>query len=228
MSSAARRLLESPVLSALRTLAWLACVFYSTIPSFWLVIHPRVDYWRSRKRSPYRVLVPIWLAMWIVVALLTSPWSGVALYVTLWPWFPAALLFTAGFRLYFLSGLHFSTHQLMGIPELQSNHRDQHLVTTGIRAHVRHPVYLAHLCEMLAWSLGSGLAVCYTLTGFAILTGAIMIRREDQELEKRFGGEYKAYRSRVPAVVPRLGGEESGAMKSDANGGDGRRSRKHH
>ena len=29
-------------------------------------------------------------------------------------------------------------------------YRDQRLVTSGIRARVRHPVYLAHLCEMLA------------------------------------------------------------------------------
>jgi protein-S-isoprenylcysteine O-methyltransferase Ste14 len=204
MPSAARRLLESAVLSSLRTLAWLACVVYSTIPSFWLMIHPHVGYWRSRTNSPYRTLVPAWLAMWIVLALLTSPWRRIALYNTPWTWLPAAVFFAAGFRLYFLSGLHFSQRQLMGIPELQLNHRDQRLVTTGIRAHVRHPVYLAHLCEMLASSIGSGLAVCYVLTVLAIATGAIMIRLEDAELEKRFGSEYTAYRKCVPAVIPRL------------------------
>jgi len=168
------------------------------------MIHPHVDYWRSRTSSPYRILVPIWIAMWIVLALLTSPWRRAALYNTSWTWFPAALLFAAGFCLYFLSGLHFSQRQLMGIPELQPNQRDQRLVTTGIRAHVRHPVYLAHLCEMLAWSIGSGLADCYVLTALAIATGAIMVRMEDAELEKRFGAEYVAYRKRVPALLPRF------------------------
>ncbi len=33
----------------LRTIAWIACVIYSTIPAFWLLIHPRADYWRSRR-----------------------------------------------------------------------------------------------------------------------------------------------------------------------------------
>jgi protein-S-isoprenylcysteine O-methyltransferase Ste14 len=69
---------------------------------------------------------------------------------------------------------------------------------------VRHPVYLGHLCEMLAWSLGTGLAVCWALTAFAIVTGAVMIRMEDKELEKRFGEQYGRYRSTVPAVVPRI------------------------
>ena len=67
-------------------------------------------------------------------------------------------------------------------------------------------MYLGHLCEMLGWSAGTGLAVCWLLTGFAVITGALMIRMEDAELEKRFGEEYAAYRKRVPAVLPRLGG----------------------
>jgi len=192
------------VLFALRTIAWLACVIYSTIPSFWLMIHPRVDYWRSRTRSPYLTLVPVWIVMGIVLALLTSPWRMAALYDTPWAWLPALLFYAAGFRLYLLSGLHFSQRQLMGIPEILPNHRDQRLVTAGIRARIRHPVYAAHLCELLAWSAGSGLVVCYGLMIFAIITGAIMIRLEDAELEKRFGADYTAYREHVPAVLPRL------------------------
>jgi protein-S-isoprenylcysteine O-methyltransferase Ste14 len=57
---------------------------------------------------------------------------------------------------------------------------------------------------MLAWSIGTGLLVCWLLTVFAIATGAVMIRMEDAELEKRFGEEYLLYRRTVPAVIPRL------------------------
>ena len=117
---------------------------------------------------------------------------------------PAAFLFTFGIFIYSLAGAHFSLSQLGGLPELRPNRGDGRLVTTGIRSRVRHPVYLAHLCEMLAWSVGTGLAVCWILTGFAILTGAVMIRMEDAELAKRFGREYRQYRSSVPSVFPRL------------------------
>ena len=58
----------------LRTIGWVACVIYATIPSFWLLIHPRVNYWRSRPRSPYRILLPAWIAMWLVVAVVTAYW----------------------------------------------------------------------------------------------------------------------------------------------------------
>jgi len=188
----------------LEFVGWLACVVYSTIPSFWFLIHPRAEYWRARRRSPYLVLLPIWVVMWIVCALITVRWRQVSLYQTGWWWIPAIVLFSIGIWLYLRSGETFSARQLGGMPEIVAGHGEQRLVTTGIHAHVRHPVYLAHVCEMLAWSVGTGLAVCYGLTAFALITGTVMIRMEDAELEKRFHEEYRRYRAAVPAVVPRL------------------------
>jgi protein-S-isoprenylcysteine O-methyltransferase Ste14 len=193
----------------LRTAGWLACVVYSTIPLFWLMIHPRAQRWRERARSPYQVLVPAWITMWVGVGALTGPWRQVAFYSTAWSWIPAGLLFGAGLWIYAQAGMHFSWAQLGGLPEIrqadkQLDHGGQWLVTTGIRARVRHPVYLGHLCEMLAWSVGTGLVVCLLLTGFAVVTGAVMIRMEDAELEKRFGDDYRVYQSSVPAILPRF------------------------
>jgi protein-S-isoprenylcysteine O-methyltransferase Ste14 len=188
----------------LRTLGWLACVVYSTIPLFWLMVHPRAHRWRAREGSPFRVLVPAWIVMWVGMGALTGPWRGVAFYSTLWTCMPAGLLFAAGVFIYLRSGTHFSWAQLGGLPEVRGGNREQRLVTTGIRSRVRHPVYLGHLCEMLAWGVGTGLAVCWLLTAFAVLTGAVMIRMEDAELEKRFGDKYTTYRHHVPAVLPRF------------------------
>jgi protein-S-isoprenylcysteine O-methyltransferase Ste14 len=187
----------------LRNLAWIACVIYSTIPAFWLIIHPRAEYWRSRRNSPYKILLPIWIGMWAVTAVITAPWRGVLIYENRWTWIPAVVLFCAGVILYKLSHNQFSLEQLGGLPEIVRGHGHQRLITTGIRAHVRHPIYLGHLCEMLAWSVGTGLAVCWALTAWAVVTGAIMIKMEDEELKKRFGEAYRQYQSAVPAIVPR-------------------------
>src|SRR5436309_4876748 len=188
----------------LRTLGWLGCVVYSTIPSFWLMVHPRAHRWRTRVRSPFRVLVPAWITMWIGVGCLTGPWRHMSLYATPWSWVPAVALFLLGFFIYSRARAHFSWAQLGGLPEVLPNRREHRLVTTGIRSRVRHPVYLGHLCEMVAWSIGSGLVVCWSLTAFAIITGAVMIRMEEAELEKRFGTEYRRYQRSVPAVLPRM------------------------
>ncbi len=188
----------------LLTLGWLACVVCSTIPLFWLMVHPRADRWREREGSPFRVLVPAWIVMWVGVGALTEQWRHAVFYSAPSMWVPAALFFAVGIAIYRRSGAHFSLAQLGGLPEVRVENQHQRLVTTGIRSRVRHPVYLGHLCEMLAWSVGTGLIVCWVLTGFAIVTGAVMIRMEDAELERRFGVEFVAYRQRVRAVLPKL------------------------
>ncbi|GAC1437328.1 MAG: hypothetical protein NVS1B11_27220 [Terriglobales bacterium] len=144
--------------------------------------------------------------MWIVVAAITFQWRHVAAYNAPWTWLPAIVFFSIGLLLYRASAEEFSVKQLGGLPEVLSGHDEQRLVTSGIRARVRHPIYLAHLCEMLGWGIGSGLLVCYGLAAFAVCSGAIMIFMEDQELEQRFGEAYRDYRKRVPAIVPRFSG----------------------
>ena len=172
------------------------------------MIHPFAERWRaprlSHRRSPYIVLLPAWVAMWLVVALVTRPWRDVLLYRADWTWGVAIVLFVCGLYVYSQSGQNFSAKQLGGLPEVHGGNRDQQLVTDGIRSRVRHPVYLAHVCEMLAWSVGTGLAVCWGMPSVAVVTGAVMIRMEDAELEKRFGDSYRAFRRSVPAVLPRV------------------------
>ena len=142
--------------------------------------------------------------MFVVVLLGTAPFRSITLYHSNWAWLPAACLFAVGIWLYKAGGARFSLKQLQGMPELSTAHSEQPLIITGIRARIRHPIYLAHFCEMLAWSLGTGLVVCFTLTTLSIITGAIMIRAEDAELELRFGEPYRSYRESVPAIFPRL------------------------
>jgi protein-S-isoprenylcysteine O-methyltransferase Ste14 len=190
------------VLPILRTLGWLICSVYSTIPGYWLLIHPRADYWRTQ-RSPYRALLPMWAVMFLVVLLATASFRRVFLYQSNWAWIPAVCLLATGIWLYKTGGARFSLQQLQGMPELSATHAEP-LVITGVRARIRHPIYLAHLCEMLAWSIGTGLVASFALVVVTIITGAVMIRAEDQELEWRFGEPYRLYRESVPAIFPRM------------------------
>lgn len=191
----------------LRTFGWFACCFYASIPSFWLLIHPRVNAWRARilqRRPVYKVLVPLWVLMWFALFALTFPIGRVLLYREPWTWIPAILLFAAGIFLYLKGGHGFSPLQISGHHEVEPERHAQKLVVTGIRRHVRHPIYLGHLCEMFAWSIGTGLLSCWVLTAFAIITGIVMVRAEERELVFRFGESYRDYQQRVPAIVPKF------------------------
>jgi len=187
----------------LLTLAWFAGTIYATIPLFWLIVHPFAELLRARRALRY-LIVPSWFVMMALVYFLTWPWREVVLYRAPVSWLAAGLLFVAAVLVYHGSRLGLSRIHLMTRGRIEPS-RERRLVTTGIRQRIRHPIYLAHVLMLLAWTVGSGEVVLYCLTLFALLTGWPMIRQEEADLDRRFGEEYRAYKRAVPAAfVPRV------------------------
>ena len=185
-------------------LALAACSVYCTIPLFWLVVHPFIAGWRRYGRGAYAWILPSWAAFIIAMFFVAWPFRSARFYANWLAWVPAAFWFVIGFSIYAAAFRSFHHTQVSGLAELEPRRHRQELVTSGIRARVRHPIYLGHLCEIFGWCLGTGLVVLWLLAGFALLTGAVMVRIEDRELEARFGEAFRVYRRSVPAVVPRL------------------------
>ncbi len=177
---------------------------YCTIPLFWLMTHPFVERWRTLGRRAFLFILPAWALVIGLVFLIMWPFRFAHFYVSWFSWAPAATFFFLGFAIYRAAFHSFHHTQVSGLAELEPGKHRQQLVTTGIRARVRHPIYLGHLCEILAWCIGTGLIGLYVLAVFAVLTGAVMIRVEDRELEARFGQAYRKYCASVPAVIPRF------------------------
>lgn len=194
------------VRSAIDILGLFACSVYCTIPLFWFVVHPFIKRWRTYGRRAYVWILPLWACFIAAAFLACWPFRVAHFYVSWWPWIPASLFFVLGFSTYRAAFRSFNRVQVSGLAELEPDRHRQQLVTTGIRARVRHPIYLAHLCEILGWCVGTGLVPLYGLAAFAVATGAVMLRIEDGELEQRFGEEYREYKRAVPAVIPRLRG----------------------
>ena len=144
-------------MASLRTIGWMACLIYATIPSFWLVIHRRAHDWRSRPRYPY-------------------PHAG--------------------------SALRFVWVAICGRFSRPGGPSRDNGAIAGLSIRARPPGIFVR-----CWpgALGTGLAVLFALTAFARLTGLVMIRLEDQELQTGFGAEYAQQRERGPAVLPRIG-----------------------
>jgi len=139
-----------------------------------------------------------------IAFLLMWPFRSIHFYTNRFSWVPAAILFLLGFSIYRAAFKTFDRAKVSGLAELEPDRHRQQLITTGIRARVRHPIYLGHLCEIAGWCIGTGLVTLYALAAFAVITGAVMIRMEDRELEARFGEAFRGYRQRVPGVLPRV------------------------
>ena len=195
-------------MQVIRLVGWLACCVYCTIPAFWLLIHPTINTWRKRrlsKRTVYQLLLPVWILMWILAAWLSSASRKTVIYENWLAVLIGAALIACGALCYSLASRGFSRTQLIGQSEIDPGRHEQRLVVTGIRNRVRHPIYLGHLLEMMGWSILSGVLANFLLTAFAVATGFLMVRLEEQELLERFGEEYRQYQQRVPALLPRIG-----------------------
>jgi protein-S-isoprenylcysteine O-methyltransferase Ste14 len=177
---------------------------YCTVPLFWLVFHRFVERWRKYGRKAYVAIVPAWGIFIAAAFALGWPIRHLHLYESNLPWVLGVLFILSGFSIYGSASRGFDRAKISGLAEVELGQHEQRLVITGIRAQVRHPIYLGHLCEVMGWTLGTGsLALCGLLV-FAVITGAIMIHKEDTELEERFGDVYRQYRDTVPALLPKF------------------------
>jgi protein-S-isoprenylcysteine O-methyltransferase Ste14 len=78
------------------------------------------------------------------------------------------------------------------------------LVVGGLYRHVRNPMYLAVVGAILGQALLLGQTVLLAYAALvAALTGSFARFVEEPMLRRRFGAEYEAYRSAVPAWWPR-------------------------
>lgn len=187
---------------------WMAAVVYSSIPLFWFAIHPFAGRWRRTKRSPYRALLPFWLLIMLAIAWATWPWHARQIYSSIWTWLPALPLFAIGLRTYRRIASEFGARKLSGEAELRPHDHEQQLVTGGLHANMRHPIYIAHLFNLAGWAMGSGLLVTFVLLAIsALITFPLMIWIEERELEQRFGDAFRRYKARVPLLgLPGVGG----------------------
>jgi protein-S-isoprenylcysteine O-methyltransferase Ste14 len=82
----------------------------------------------------------------------------------------------------------------------------EQLATTGPYAHVRHPQYVAFILIMLGFLFQW--PTIPTLLMFPILVYMYvrLARREEQEVLREFGDEYRGYIASTPAFFPRFGG----------------------
>ena len=81
------------------------------------------------------------------------------------------------------------------------------LVTGGIYAHTRNPMYLGNICIAAGFAMASGSPLAYvTVFPFFLFVYHAIARAEEDFLRKEFGREYEEYILRVPRLFPNLRG----------------------
>ncbi len=174
-----------------------------------LLAHPSVNRAAARFAGPAtRLVYNLIAALHLVGILLIGQWlvggSGrfelpLWLHVTMWTM--AALgvvLLLAGLREYNLDRF-LGTWQLRRGIGASEDEPEEPLVTTGLHAYVRHPLYSGGF--LLLWGIAqSPLGLATAVWGSLYLLIGTWL--EERKLLRIYEEDYRAYRARVPAFVP--------------------------
>ena len=80
--------------------------------------------------------------------------------------------------------------------------RSHRLATTGPYARVRHPQYAAFVVIMFGFLLQWPTLLTVVMFPILVYMYVRLARREEQEVEREFGAEYRRYAARTPAFIP--------------------------
>lgn len=89
-------------------------------------------------------------------------------------------------------------------PVLYAAQREHRVACTGPYARIRHPQYVAFVLVMSGFLLQWPTLVTLAMFPVLLLVYARLARREEDDAIAEFGDEYRHYRERTPAFVPRL------------------------
>ncbi|MCC7283213.1 MAG: isoprenylcysteine carboxylmethyltransferase family protein [Acetobacteraceae bacterium] len=88
------------------------------------------------------------------------------------------------------------------------------LATTGPYARIRHPQYAGFILIMTGFLLQWPTLVTLLMYPVLVAMYVGLAWREEREAAAHFGADYVAYRARVPAWLPRVGGSAEGPATS--------------
>jgi len=84
------------------------------------------------------------------------------------------------------------------------------LVTKGIYRYIRHPQYLGFLLITLGWLIHWPTIPTVVMWPILVVIYYKLARREEKEMEERFGDKYLLYKESVPMFIPWVSGKGKG------------------
>jgi protein-S-isoprenylcysteine O-methyltransferase Ste14 len=183
-------------------LFYLVLLFW--IPFYWFVFHPAIHFWRRVGNRAFWVALPVWLVF--AVGIITARHELLAGRVerNALTWAVGGILFIAASWLDVQTRHTFGWRRLVGLAELNPQHRLCGVIRTGVYGRVRHPRYLLYMLMILSMAFLTGAQVIFLLAFLNVLLYQILAPFEERELLDQYGPQYEDYRRSVPRFVPHL------------------------
>ena len=183
--------LKSGFLHLIDFIALFYLILLLWIPFYWFVFHPAIRFWRQVGNRAFWVALPVWLifAVGIVVArheLLGTRWERNAL-----TWAIGGGLFLVASWLDVQTRHTFGWRRLVGMAELNPEHRLRGVVRTGVYGCIRHPRYLLYMLMVLSMAFLTGANLIFLLAFLNVLLYQVLAPFEERELLDQYGPLYE-------------------------------------
>ena len=172
---------------------------------FWLVIHPFAGVWRKLGLpTTYTITAVLSVLIGLLFFRARTTIMGPDLGTNWGLFLVGCLLYLVSARISVLTRRQLDNRTFIGVPEISWEESKGVLLQEGIYGVVRHPRYLAVMIGIAGYTLVVNYFGLYLLYLGSMSALPVVVILEERELAHRFGGEYSEYRSRVPALIPRI------------------------
>ena len=164
----------------------------------------REDARRPKKRPQIGLIVALVVTLFVVVSV------GVTFLLPL-PWYvpvPQPWAVIAGIILLLLGFVVLTNgFEALGFArafgrELYATGKESRLITIGLYAYTRNPIYLGIIVLLFGWFFTTRLTALLIMTLLFLILLCIVAKWEEGELTERFGAQYEQYRRAVPFFIP--------------------------
>ena len=158
----------------------------------------------TRKKTPLGVLVVFIFALFSAISIIIIHFVALPWFLPIpqvWSVAIGFLLLLIGFPIMASTMKNLKIHRAFG-DEIYTTKEESQLVTTGVYAYTRNPLYLSATLLFFGWSLFLMLTFLLIIALLFIPLFGFVAKWEENELIERFGAEYLSYKERVPRFFP--------------------------
>lgn len=188
---------------------FLALILVVTLPPlffYWLLIHPFINFWRTKRIGlTYGIILTIVAVGLVGLFSIRHYFLAIDLGTNYLLAAFGILCLGLSAAMRFALQRHLTIATLLGLPEIAPDRFQRTLVAEGLYARLRHPRYVQLMIALTGYALIANYLASYLVVALWIPAIYIIVVLEERELRDHFGKVYEHYCRRVPRFMPRLG-----------------------
>lgn len=159
---------------------------------------------KERKQPPVWLLLIVFFTLFFLISIAITVFLNLPWYFPFscfWGMMIGMILLASGFFILVSALKTLKIKRAFG-GELYKSKAESKLITTGIYAYTRNPVYLGSILLFLGWFFIFLFTFLLVMTFLFMILFYFVAKWEEKELYERFGDEYLQYKQKVPLFIP--------------------------